>query len=128
MGIKERQDRERHAVRASILTAARDLFVTEGYANVSIRKVAERIEYSPAAIYIYFPGKDYIFFALATEGFQPRDAIATRPACGSDAGPAQLLVGVLPVLRDQRGSSTLQRTARCRPSPSSGRASACCSR
>ena len=87
MGIRERQDRERHAVRASILTAARDLFVAEGYANVSIRKVAERIEYSPAAIYSYFPGKDDIFFALAAEGFTRLDA-AIRDAAG-DADPIQ---------------------------------------
>jgi AcrR family transcriptional regulator len=70
MGIKERQVRDREAVRRSILDAARDLFVTEGYQNVSIRKVAERIEYSPAAIYGYFPSKDDIFFALAEEGFR----------------------------------------------------------
>lgn len=70
MGIKERQDRERQAVRQAILDAARDLFVTEGYRNVSIRKIAERIEYSPAAIYSYFPSKDDIFFALAEEGFR----------------------------------------------------------
>ena len=70
MGIKERQDRERHAVREAILTSARDLFVAEGYAQVSIRKIAERIEYSPAAIYSYFPSKDDIFFALAEEGFR----------------------------------------------------------
>ena len=38
--------------------------------NVSIRKIAERIEYSPAAIYGYFPSKDDIFFALAEEGFR----------------------------------------------------------
>jgi len=69
MGIKERQDRERQAVRESILEAARDLFVSEGYRHVSIRKIAERIEYSPAAIYSYFPSKDDIFFALAEEGF-----------------------------------------------------------
>ena len=87
MGIRERQDRERHAVRASILTAARDLFVAEGYANVSIRKVAERIEYSPAAIYSYFPGKDDIFFALAAEGFARLNA-AIRDAAG-DADPMQ---------------------------------------
>ena len=47
MGIKERQERDREAVRRAILDAARDLFVTEGYPNVSIRKIAERIEYSP---------------------------------------------------------------------------------
>lgn len=74
MGIRERQDRERQAVTASILDAARDLFVTEGYRNVSIRKIAERIEYSPAAIYSYFPSKDDIFLALAEEGFHRLDA------------------------------------------------------
>ena len=70
MGVKERQEREREAVARSILDAARDLFVAEGYHNVSIRKIAERIEYSPAAIYGYFPSKDDIFFALAEEGFR----------------------------------------------------------
>src|SRR5215831_4189058 len=69
MGIKERQERDREAVRRAILDAARELFVSEGYQNVSIRKIAERIEYSPAAIYGYFPSKDDIFFALAEEGF-----------------------------------------------------------
>jgi AcrR family transcriptional regulator len=74
MGIRERQDRERQAVRQSILDAARDLFVSDGYRNVSIRKIAERIEYSPAAIYSYFPSKDDIFYALAEEGFRRLDA------------------------------------------------------
>src|SRR3954470_15008431 len=70
MGIKERQERDREAVRRAILDAARDLFVTEGYQNVSIRKIAERIEYSPASIYSYFESKDDIFFELAEEGFR----------------------------------------------------------
>ena len=69
MGVKERQEREREAVARAILDAARDLFVAEGYQSVSIRKIAERIEYSPAAIYSYFPSKDDIFLALAEEGF-----------------------------------------------------------
>src|SRR5437867_1392561 len=70
MGIKERQERDREAVRRAILDAARDLFVSEGYNNVSMRKIAERIEYSPASIYSYFPSKDDIFFELAEEGFR----------------------------------------------------------
>jgi AcrR family transcriptional regulator len=70
MGIKERQERDREAIRRSILDAARDLFVSEGFQNVSIRKIAERIEYSPGALYGYFPSKDDIFFALAEEGFR----------------------------------------------------------
>src|SRR4249919_4072991 len=70
MGIKQRQERDREAVGRAILDAARELFVTEGFQNVSIRKIAERIEYSPAAIYGYFPSKDDIFYALAEEGFR----------------------------------------------------------
>jgi AcrR family transcriptional regulator len=70
VGIKERQERDREAVRRSILDAARDLFVEDGFQHVSIRRIAERIEYSPAAIYSYFPSKDDIFYALAEEGFR----------------------------------------------------------
>ncbi len=70
MGIKERQERGREAVRRGILDAARDLFVSEGFERVSLRKIAELVEYSPAAIYGYFPSKDDIFFALAEEGFR----------------------------------------------------------
>lgn len=70
MGIKERQERDREAVRGSILDAARELFIKDGFEQVSIRKIAERVEYSPAAIYGYFPSKDDIFFALAEDGFR----------------------------------------------------------
>jgi AcrR family transcriptional regulator len=84
MGIKERQERDREAVSRSILDAARELFVSEGYRNVSIRKIAEKIEYSPAAIYGYFPSKDDIFYALAEEGFRLLHAADTGTAL--DAG------------------------------------------
>ena len=70
MGVKERQERERDEARRTILDAARELFVAEGYQNVSIRKVAEKAEYSPASLYGYFPSKDDLFFALAEEGFR----------------------------------------------------------
>jgi AcrR family transcriptional regulator len=86
MGIKERQERDREAVRRAILDAARELFVSEGFNNVSIRKIAERIEYSPASIYSYFPSKDDIFFELAEEGFRilgdPEAASARADAAG----------------------------------------------
>jgi len=86
MGIKERQDRDRAAVRDAILHAARELFVTEGYRPVSMRRIAERIEYSPAAIYGYFTSKDEIFFALAEEGFRTMQA-AARAAAGGQSDP-----------------------------------------
>ena len=86
MGVKERQERDREAVSRSILDAARELFVTHGYHEVSIRKIAERIEYSPAAIYSYFPSKDDIFFALAEEGFRLLFSYgeSSRPAVAGD--------------------------------------------
>src|SRR5262247_3651263 len=93
MGIKERQERDREAVRRSILDAARELFVSEGFQNVSIRKIAERIEYSPAAIYSYFPSKDDIFYALAEEGF--RLLHRPSPEHQQDAPPLEQLRGVL---------------------------------
>jgi AcrR family transcriptional regulator len=70
MTLKERSDRDREAIRSVMLTAARDLFVTEGYRNVSMRKIADGSGYSPGAIYGYFESKDDIFFALAAEGFR----------------------------------------------------------
>lgn len=84
MGVKERQEREREATSRAILDAARELFVAEGYNNVSIRKIAERIEYSPAAIYSYFPSKDDIFLALAEEGFR---MVAASAQCSRDNDP-----------------------------------------
>jgi AcrR family transcriptional regulator len=84
VGVKERQEREREATSRAILDAARDLFVAEGYNNVSIRKIAERIEYSPAAIYSYFSSKDDIFLALAEEGFR---MMATSAQCSRENDP-----------------------------------------
>jgi len=70
MGIRERRDREHEARRRTILGAARELFLKEGYENASIRKIAERIDYSPPAIYRYFSSKQDIFFAVAEQGFR----------------------------------------------------------
>ncbi len=69
MGVRERRDREHETMRRSILAAARDLFVKDGYERASIRKIAERIDYSAPAIYRYFGSKEDIFFAVAEAGF-----------------------------------------------------------
>jgi AcrR family transcriptional regulator len=67
MGLRERRQRHRARMRHAILVAARELFVAEGARNVSLRQIADRIEYSPAAFYTYFRCKDDIFLALAEE-------------------------------------------------------------
>lgn len=69
MGIKERKEREREQVKEQILNAARELFFAFGYEATSIRSIAEKIEYSPGAIYLHFKDKDSLFHELQREGF-----------------------------------------------------------
>lgn len=69
MGVTERRAREKEELRQKILDAAGQLFVEEGFANVSVRKIADRIEYSPATIYLYFKDKTDLFSSLCWETF-----------------------------------------------------------
>ena len=69
MGVTERKAREKQELRQQVLDAARELFVREGYENVSMRKIADKIEYSPATIYTYFQDKDEILDCLCEETF-----------------------------------------------------------
>lgn len=93
MGIEERRQRERDEVREKILDGARELFVECGYEGVTMRKVAERIEYSPTTIYLYFADKEALFremcsadFRSLAENFQTVanivDPIERLKACG----------------------------------------------
>jgi len=70
MTIATRKQREKDEMRGLILSAARALFLEKGYHNTSMRNIAERIEYSPGTIYLYFKEKDEIFHALHEEGFR----------------------------------------------------------
>lgn len=70
MGIAERKESEKKKMRGRILHAAMKLFLEKGFENVTIRRIAERIEYSPATIYLYFKNKDDILYALYREGFE----------------------------------------------------------
>jgi AcrR family transcriptional regulator len=69
MGIVERREREREEVRRKILEAARELFTTLGYERVTMRAIAEAIEYSPTTIYNHFEDKNTLVDALCEEDF-----------------------------------------------------------
>ncbi len=69
MGIIERKEREREEMRKLILDAAQKLFLTDGFEKVSIRNIADVIEYSPATIYLYYKDKNELFFALHQTAF-----------------------------------------------------------
>ncbi|MEZ0604543.1 TetR/AcrR family transcriptional regulator [Paraburkholderia sp. IW21] len=69
MGIVERKSRQKQALRERILDAARRIVMREGFAALSMRKIADAIEYSPATLYLHFASRDEIAQALCAEGF-----------------------------------------------------------
>jgi AcrR family transcriptional regulator len=80
MGITERRERAKEEVRKRILDAARELFEAEGYDKVTMRRVAEAIEYSPTTIYLHFEDKDDLVRALCHEDFgRLLEALELRP-------------------------------------------------
>jgi len=116
MGIKERQDREKQAVRESIRTAARDLFVMEGYAHVSIRKFAERIEY-PRLVVGLRPARRPRYRPSGTrDGLDRSRRRSNLPARASRLRRCPTRTGSSP-----RPNSPMRKWRCCRPS-------SCCSR
>jgi AcrR family transcriptional regulator len=67
MGVKERRARQKGLLRQEILDAARDILVREGYEGLSMRKVAEKIDYSPTAIYVHFKDRDDLVFCVCEQ-------------------------------------------------------------
>jgi AcrR family transcriptional regulator len=69
MGIVERRERLRTQVRSDIIKTAKEIAREDGWTAVSIRKIAEVIEYSPPILYEYFESKDKLLEAVRVEGF-----------------------------------------------------------
>jgi AcrR family transcriptional regulator len=69
VGVKERRERERQATRQLILDAARELLVEGGSDALTMRALAERIEYSATAIYVHFADKEALLTELSVCDF-----------------------------------------------------------
>lgn len=69
MGTIERKAREKEELRNLILEGAMKLFAEKGVANVTIRNIADAVEYSVGTVYVYFKDKNAILHALHTKGF-----------------------------------------------------------
>ncbi|SBW22628.1 TetR/AcrR family transcriptional regulator [Protofrankia symbiont of Coriaria ruscifolia] len=84
---QQRRERERAAARESILSAARELARSEGWDAVTMRRLAERIDYSANFAYRYFTGRDDILLALVRDGFtrlrETMDTASKQPMSGS---------------------------------------------
>jgi len=69
VGVIERREREKAELREQILKAARTIVLREGFEALSMRKIAQAIEYSPATIYLHFQSREEIARQLTREAF-----------------------------------------------------------
>jgi AcrR family transcriptional regulator len=67
MGVQEKRNRHKEEFRREILDSARDIFIKVGYEKFSMRRLAEKIDYSPTTIYHYFRNKDDLLFDICEE-------------------------------------------------------------
>ena len=90
MGVRERRQREREELRLAILDTAREIAAAEGWSAVTIRRVADKIEYSPPVIYEHFSSKEQIVVELFRRGFAELLA-EMRAARDAHADPVEAL-------------------------------------
>lgn len=91
MDQNDAKERAREALRTRIVEAARDIVSQEGLDALSMRALAERIEYSPATLYLHFRDKEEILRGVMEAGFQRMSAAveAQIARLGEDATAAE---------------------------------------
>mgnify|MGYP001030967773 CR=1 FL=1 len=93
MGIAERKLRHKESIRIGILEAAWQLVITDGWQSLSIRKIADAIEYSIPVIYNHFENKEAILLEFTKEGFE-KLAETLREVKTTHTDPAQQLAAM----------------------------------
>jgi AcrR family transcriptional regulator len=68
MGYKERRQKEKDATREKIMNTALNIAIAEDWNAVTIRKIAEKIEYAPPIVYEYFKNKEDLLDELVHMG------------------------------------------------------------
>jgi AcrR family transcriptional regulator len=77
--------------RQGIISAAREIIRTEGVDSLSMRLLAEKVDYSPSALYKYFNNKEEIIEALRQEGWNQMEAIFRSRIKPDDSSPQRLI-------------------------------------
>ena len=93
MGITERKLRQKEEIKANILSTAWQIVKEDGWEAISIRKIADAIEYSVPVIYDHFENKDAILWEFAKDGFQ-RLAKKIQQAKDTSNDPAEQLKAI----------------------------------
>ncbi|WP_018914833.1 TetR/AcrR family transcriptional regulator [Thiomonas sp. FB-6] len=82
MGVAERKNREREARERRITSAARQIAEAEGWSAVTVRRLADEIEYTQPVLYSHFKNRDAIVGAVALEGFREIKKVLQHAAQG----------------------------------------------
>lgn len=88
---EERREQARETVRQEILAASRRIITEEGFSALTMRKLAERIGYSPAAIYLHFRNRDQIAHEVSREGYADLLAALTAAVAATASDPVSRL-------------------------------------
>lgn len=70
MGRKERSQKEKELRRGDIIDAAERVFFSKGYENASMDEVAKEAEFSKRTVYMYFSGKEQIYYEIMIRGYR----------------------------------------------------------
>lgn len=93
MGHVERKQREKEKVRKNIMDAAIKIAKADGWQSVTIRKIADTIEYTPPIVYEHFENKEHLFRELVLFGFSVLNALADKSQ-NEDLTPNQQLINL----------------------------------
>jgi len=94
MGSKERKERNRLNMHKDILNAALSIVREEGHRSLTLRRVANNIEFSAPAVYLYFKNKEALLVGLAKLGYQQLNTNIDRN-CQSIIDPRNRLKAIL---------------------------------
>ena len=94
MGLQERKERERSEMQEKVLKTAADIMKSKGIGAISIRKIASKIEYSPAIVYHYFNDKEDIINHLVALKYQQFFAVLSSSVLNGDNSEETLRQGL----------------------------------
>ncbi|MBL8180583.1 MAG: TetR/AcrR family transcriptional regulator [Blastocatellia bacterium] len=99
MAAQPRKQKDKEDLRRLILDTAGELFTSEGYENVSMRKIAERIDYSPTTIYLYFRDKEELLREVCENTFSRLADEILRSYDGATSPLERMRRGLLTYIR-----------------------------
>lgn len=97
MGSQDRREREKQMRRRHIMDAARVVFAANGFGSGTMEQIAQRADYKPATLYLYFKNKHELYASLTRELMEHLSGQFNQWAAREDIGPMEKLA-LLPEL------------------------------